>query len=424
MKFLSSGEKIRTLRNQLSLTQEDLQSEKITKGLISMIEADRRDITYDMASKLSEKFNKKADELNTILNIDEDYLMRTPNEDAELYCLNKLKNDDITEASIREVFKLAEEFDLLRVKAETYIKIGQIFSKKRNFEEACAGYDQAIKIYKSMQRNEKLAAIYLKMGLCKTKDFKYDTAIVYYNLSQYYSFVYDDVKTQKLCLYGLANCYRYLNRIDLALETIEKYLIVANVDDYYYNHAYNIQANCYESKGDYDKAIDIYKTLLEKSLDKDNVFISYVYNNLGLNYCYKNDFSESIKYFEMAEEIISKIDKSLLSHTLIEKSIVLLKQNIFVDAIKSVELGLKYAKQYNDIEYLIKGNYILADIYGNLKNIDKLVNVYIEMADLLIEHENKKDLNIIYNKLALIYLKQDKTALCEKYLLLSENLLK
>jgi len=53
MKFLSMGEKVQKLRDQLNLKQEDLVSENVTRGLISMIETGRREITYKTAIKLA-----------------------------------------------------------------------------------------------------------------------------------------------------------------------------------------------------------------------------------------------------------------------------------------------------------------------------------------------------------------------------------
>lgn len=180
MKFLTTGEKVKKLREQLNLTQEDLIAENVTRGLISMIETGRRDISYKTAVRLAEKFNEKAEELNIILNIDEGYLMRSPSEDAEIYCLNKLKNDDITQSTIDEIWTLIKQYDLLEVQAKTYFKFGEIDLEKKKFDKACANYDQAIKIYKSMGKNEKLGYIYERMGISKTRDLKYDTAIVYY----------------------------------------------------------------------------------------------------------------------------------------------------------------------------------------------------------------------------------------------------
>ncbi len=422
MKFLTTGEKVKTLREQLNLTQEDLQSEKVTRGLISMIETGRRDVSCKTAIRLSEKFNTKAEELNIILNIDDAYLMRSPSEDAEIYCLNKLKNDDITESTLKEIFELIEQYDLLLVRAKTYFKIGEMDEGKKNFDEACNNYDKAVKIYKALDKCEELGQVYLRMGISKGKNLQHDTAIVYFNSSQYYAFVYDDKKIQQSSLYNLANAYKKINKIDLALETAEKYLAISDETDQFYYFGFNIKAICYELNGDYNIAIDTYNDLITKISDNENHILGYIYNNLALNYCHKNNFEESLKYFEMAEKVLNELDKTLLSHTLIEKSNVFLKQNLNDDAIKTIKLGLKYAAEYKDMEYLLKGNYILADIYDKQSDTENLEKIYLQLIELLRASDDKNNLKSIYSKIALMYIKQGKSALCEKYLLLSTNL--
>ncbi len=422
MKFLSMGEKVQKLRDQLNLKQEDLVSENVTRGLISMIETGRREITYKTAIKLADKFNGKAEELNIILNIDEAYLMRSPSEDAEIYCLNKLKNDDITQSSIKEIFKLIEQYDLLFVQAKTYFKIGQINEEMKNFDEACINYDKAIKLYKIMDRCEELGQVYLRMGISKGKDLKHDTAIVYFNLSQYYGFVYDDKKIQQLSLYDLSNAYFYSNKIDMALETVEKYLAISDETDPFYNFGFNIKASCYELNGDYDKAIDTYNDLLTKISDNESPILGYVYNNLGLNYSHKNDFKESLKYFEMAEKFRSELDKVNLGVTLIEKSIVYINQNLYTEAIKTIDKGLNYVIEYNNIEYLIKGYYTLENIYDKLNNLVDLENIYMKLAELLKTNNDKNNLKSLYCRIASMYLNQNKIDLCKKYLSLSNGL--
>jgi tetratricopeptide (TPR) repeat protein len=422
MIFLTMGEKVRKLREQLDLKKEDLQTEDDSVGLISMIETGKKDLSYATAIRLAEKFRKKSCELNLVLNVDADYLMRSPNEDAELYCLGQLKNDEIAEDTIYEVLSLSEEYDLLQIKAKTYFKMGQINEEKKNYDDACKNYDDAIKIYKTMGKDKELDYIYLRMGSCKCKNLQYDTAIVYFNLSEYYSFVYDNIEVEKLSLYNLANAYKYLNKIDLALETVEKCLAISNEKDICYNYAINIKSNCYESKREYDKAIDTYNVLITKIADKKNPILGYVYNNLGLNYCHKNDFKESLRYFEMAEKFKMEFNKSTLSHSIIEKSSVFLRQHLYTDAIETIELGLKYAKEYEDMEYLLKGSYILCDIYDKTDDNENLEIVYLNLIELLKTTDNEHKLKAIYDKLALVYLKQGKIDLCKKYLLSSKDL--
>ncbi|MDD3225818.1 MAG: hypothetical protein PHX70_14160, partial [Clostridium sp.] len=176
------------------------------------------------------------------------------------------------------------------------------------------------------------------------------------------------------------------------------------------------------AKMEYDKEIEIYKEALLKITDRKNIFIGYAYNNLGRAYAAKNDFKESMKYFEIARKIIKELDKSLLSHNIIEKSEVLLKQNLFNEAIETAELGLKYAEEFKDVEYLLKGNYLLSDVYNKQKNYKNLESTYLKILKLLDTCEDKNNLKLVYTKLALMYLKQGNSKMCEKYLLLSINL--
>ena len=95
MEFLTPGQKIRNIRIKLNMNQQDLVSENITRPLISMIETGKRNLTYDTANTIMGKFNKKAKKLGIDLNIDIDYLLRHQYEDANIYCLQKLKNNNI-----------------------------------------------------------------------------------------------------------------------------------------------------------------------------------------------------------------------------------------------------------------------------------------------------------------------------------------
>ncbi|WP_026882885.1 helix-turn-helix domain-containing protein [Clostridium akagii] len=425
MHFLTTSEKIKKLRNQLFLKQEDLKDEKVTRGLISMIETDKRDLSPKAASKIADKFNEKAEKLNIVININEDYLLRSPKEDAEIYCLKKLKNAKVNRNIIDRVFKISKQFELIEVRAIGYFKLGEIFENEKDFLEACLSYNKSIEIYKDINKNKKLGYIHWKIGECKVKIMKYDSAIEHYHTSQYYCLACGDTKTMKLCLYSLANSYKKLNKIDTALTIIEEYLggCDENDDKQLYIEVNCIKATCYEAIDDYDTAADIYNVLLEKISDDKDVLVGYFYNNLGLDYFYKNNLKQSMFYFEMSEKFRFDIDKTNLAATLIEKSNVFIKQKKYIEAIKSIELGLTYAKNYNDMKYLLRGNYLLANIYNKSHNYKNLERIYLEIV-LLIKENGDNNLNSIYNKLAILCLEQGKFKECKEYLLLAEVLYK
>lgn len=173
---------------------------------------------------------------------------------------------------------------------------------------------------------------------------------------------------------------------------------------------------------DFNTAIAIYKYLLNEIIDPNNSSLGYIYNNLGLAYLNKNDFNNSLKYFNKAENFRINIDPGNLSHTIIEKSDVFIKQGLYANAIKLIESGLKLADSNDDYEYLVKGNYKLIHIYGSINDYSNLKKVCLNIITLLTELNKSIELVSIYTKLAIIYLDENNIEEAKKYLLMSQKL--
>jgi len=150
MKFLTNGEKLKNLRKYLKMKQEDLVDENLTRGLISMIEIGKREISNNVAIKIYNKFEQKAKILNIELEIDSNFLLRSPCEDAELYCLKKL-NEINKDENIKEIIEIADMFNLLKVKAMAYSKLGELFFNKKDYNKAFINYNYAIDIFKGIK---------------------------------------------------------------------------------------------------------------------------------------------------------------------------------------------------------------------------------------------------------------------------------
>ncbi|CUU50895.1 helix-turn-helix domain-containing protein [Clostridium beijerinckii] len=423
MKFLNSAQKLKSTRKYLKMKQEDLVDEKITRGLISMIEIGKRELTNNVASKLIEKFKKRAQELNIILEIDIDFLLRTPNEDAELYCLKKLREVN-KDTDIYEILEIANKFNLLNIKAIAYSELGEYNFNNKNYNEAFFSYNNSIDIFKNIKPNDKIPYLYLKIGLCKAILLNYTEALSFFNLSEQYSKIYNDKITLKRAIYNSAKCNVVLNKVETALKNIEIFLTLCNKTEDFtsYINANILKANCYEAIMDFNTAIAIYKYLLNEIIDPNNSSLGYIYNNLGLAYLNKNDFNNSLKYFNKAENFRINIDPGNLSHTIIEKSDVFIKQGLYANAIKLIESGLKLADSNDDYEYLVKGNYKLIHIYGSINDYSNLKKVCLNIITLLTELNKSIELVSIYTKLAIIYLDENNIEEAKKYLLMSQKL--
>ena len=418
MNFLTPGKKIKEIRKFLKMKQEDLQDENVSRGLISMIETDQRSLFEDVAIKLIFKFEQKAKILNITLEIDEFYLLRSPAEDAELYCLKKLEDSIIYE----DILEIANKFNLLEIKATFYSKKADISLDKKDYDKAFNYYIHSMSIYKDINQHEIIPYLYWKIGLCKAKSYKYNDALSYFDICERYSVMYKDTKTQQLVLYDIALCYKKIYKIDLALEYIEKYLLFSNFEDDFYFYANILKANCYEAIGNYDIVIEIYNFLLLNLSKFDESLLWYIYNNLGLVYLDKVDYKTSLEYFEMAEKSINQTIKFNLCHILIEKSELFFKQKLYTEAITTIKLGLIDAEIYRDNEYLLIGNYNLMHIYEHMDDIPNLIKIYLTIANLLRLNNNFSELTSIYIKLSLIYLNENRIEEAKQCLILSQRL--
>lgn len=420
MKFLTPGEKLKSTRKYLKMKQKDLVYENITRGLISMIEIEQRELSNNVASKLVEKFKERAKELDMLLEIDANFLLRSPSEDAELYCLKKFK--EVTkENDIIEILEIANKFDLLAIKAIAYSELGDYHFNNKNYSEAFFDYNNSIDLFKNIKQNEKIPHLYLKIGLCKAILLNYAEALSFFNISEQYAKTYNDQTTLKRALYNSAKCYVALNNEETALKNIEMFLTLFNKHEEYtsYINANILKANCYEVMRNFNVAVNIYTDLLNENIDSSNPALGYIYNNLGLAYLNKDDFNNSLKYFNKAEQFRINIDSSNLSHTLIEKSDLFIKQGLYKDAIALIESGLKLAESYIDYEYLIKGNYKLIDIYETLNDSSNLKKICSNIIVLLNPLNKYSELISIYTKLSIIYLDENNVNEAKKYLLMS-----
>ncbi|MBU3160309.1 helix-turn-helix domain-containing protein [Clostridium frigoris] len=150
MVFLTNAKKLKTIRIYLKMKQEDLVDENITRGLISMIETGKREISNNVALKIYNKFEQKAKLLDIELKIDSGFLLRSPSEDAELYCLKKL-NEINKDTDIKEIIEIADKFNLLKINVMAYAKLGEFFFYRKDYNQAFVNYNYAIDIFKKIK---------------------------------------------------------------------------------------------------------------------------------------------------------------------------------------------------------------------------------------------------------------------------------
>jgi HTH-type transcriptional regulator, quorum sensing regulator NprR len=418
MIFLTTGEKIRNLRKKYNMRQQELEDENITRAFISMIETGKRGLSKETAKLIATKINEKADNLGTPLNIDEDYLMRTPAEDAQVYCLQKLNNEP-THDEIDVIIDIAIKYELEQVEAQAYGIIGEYEFKSENYTKAFINYMISLDIYKNTDIKEHIAYIYNRLGLCKARQFEYIEAISFFGRACYYSTLTNDESNEKQGLYNIARSYKKLENYDKALEFVDIYIEKCDKDKEFneYIYASLLKAKCYSLKKNKDKALLVYNKLLEQFSNQEDELLWFVYKNMGDIYLDENNAEKSLEFFNKAEYVAEINDKKKLSITCLQKARLFIKTGALEEAVRFANRGLKISMERNDFEAIIEAHYRLIDIYTLKKDFPSLKMSYIKLIDIFKNNEKyKDDIVKIYSRLALLYLEQNDIEMCKKYL--------
>ncbi|KAA5806033.1 helix-turn-helix domain-containing protein [Thermoanaerobacterium thermosaccharolyticum] len=420
MEFLTPGEKVKKIRKMLKIKQRELQDENITRGFISMIESNRSRMSIDTAKKIAKKFNERAKELGINLNINGEYLLLTPNQEAEKYCFEKLNNNIELEhiKDINEIIEISEKYELTEIKIKAYIKRADLEFENHIYKKAFLDYHEALDILVNIGNTSLQAFLYNKLGRCKINEGDYIEALTYFNKALYYSLQINDLKTKKNAIYNIALCYKKLNKFDAAFEYIDEYLSLIDKNEEFTHYVYiNIlKANCYKDKKEYEKAINLYQDLIKEVNDADITLVGYIYSNLAEIYLEQSNFDKSLECFNIAEKIRRDNDMTNLHHTLIDKANVYIKNENYNEALKLLEEGINLSYRNNDIEYILRGNYMLTDIYKHLDDNKNLNNTYMKIIDVLENVNNEREIIKIFANLSLMNLEQGNAKECKDYL--------
>ncbi|MGH4123759.1 MAG: helix-turn-helix domain-containing protein [Clostridium sp.] len=421
MEFLTIGEKIKNLRKILGIRQEELTSIGVSRNFISMVENNKRKLSLKTAELLIEIFKSKSKEIGLDLDIDEKHLLKSPQEEAIEYCNEKI-NDTLLINEIDYLFDVCSRYNLSDILSTLYVKKGNMLYSIGKFSEAFTYYYDALIFYNSINSIEDKAFIYNKLGRCRLQMLEYFESLSFFTKAYNLSIIGNYKLVKKNSLYNMSLVYKKINKIDDALEHIKKYIDICDYDIDFFDiiDAKILEANCYSSKNQYNKSIQIYKEILNKKDQLKNTMLGNIYNNLALAYLEVNDCENSLFYFDKSQELRKVRDKSKLHRTLIDKSNVFIRIEKINEATNLLTKGFDMSVAYKDLEYTMLSFNMLEKIYIDLCNNKRLIYLYEEMLEILSSRENIQSVLLIYtkisNKLALINIENNDMEKCKNRL--------
>lgn len=404
MVFLTPGEKIKILRRELGIKQIELQEIGVSRNYVSMLESNKRNINRRLLRKIMSFFQEKANEKNIDIIINEDQILLSEKDEAQIYCEEVLNNDP-SFTQLQELIRICEKYQLYETLTIINIKLGDLLYGNALYNKAFIKYYNALELCNFHSNIKLKTKIYTLLGNCKIQCLNYEEALsylfkAYFNLSEY-----EDVEEYQRCIFNIAIAYKKTKEFDNALIYINKLVSICDpsISLHKYVDTIILEANCYIEQKQYQAAIRIYTQLLRVYESQLGAFLGFIYNNLGFIYLKLKEITKSIEYFDRAILIREKLDKTNLCHSIINKAEVFIETKDYEEAIKLLLNGLSLSISFNENEYILIAYKHLATIYTVQNDLSNLEKTYLNIIDIL-EESASPDLTEFYSKLSILYL--------------------
>lgn len=375
MKVISTGEKIKKLRLDIGLNQEDLTNDEITRSLISMIENNKRKLTYKTASVIAAILNQYYQNLGK--EITPDYLLETESQQAERLIkerLNEMKqllehpvpgNESAMEATLEGLIDFAKEWQLEAMEAELLAARGRLYYSTNRYNECLNPFFKALEYYVRVGEYGRISACYNFIGMAYYQLMLYGQAINYYQqseevLSRYAPEELERVKTHMI--HNKILCYQKLKQYDMVLKEIAVYKALENCPKEQQLSVLLIEGNTYRDLGNLEKAIKIYDRLITKHQKHLGDMRLLVYSNYAHALHRKGDYGESLKYIEIALQYKDESRPMDTVDLLLDSAQIHLSLGALVEAQQYANQAVLMAEQVNNIHLRIKAQLLLAKI--------------------------------------------------------------
>ncbi|MBI5542078.1 MAG: tetratricopeptide repeat protein [Bacteroidia bacterium] len=274
--------------------------------------------------------------------------------------------------------------------AGSLLNLGMIFRQQGNIPKALEYYHRALKLQIKINNKSGIATSYNNIGFVYDSQGEYLKAFEYYNKALNINKEIDDKVSIAICYSNIAFLYNSQSELFFTgskTERMKKGHIKAIE---YLNNAIKLQEEVGDKEGiasSMNSLGNLYETYGDPFCTETTA-ICYEQGQQKALDCY-------IKALELREEINNKVGIAISYESL---SSLMLKQNKINESFKYANLSLKVAKELGFPENIKDAAILLKNIHekrGEYKNAIEMYELYIQMRDSIVNHENKK---AIYKK--------------------------
>jgi diguanylate cyclase (GGDEF)-like protein len=285
-----------------------------------------------------------------------------------------------------------ESLDLLTTvrgnqkKADIYVRIGNLYKQKDEYEKALTYLSRALELSKSAKKDKKMADIFNSIGEVSYRLTNYDKALGFYLTSLKIREDINDKKGIADSLNTVGNIYFQLKNYSTALEYYERSLKIRLElkDDVAIGKSYNNIGNMYSTLSEYEKALDYYDKAIELYKKGGDLKLkSSVYNNIGIIYREKGDLESALENFKKALKLSKELDL-LYNHanTSNEAARTYLEMKNYDKAEEHLKAALAGGQKLSARNVVQESYQIFSELYSEKKDYEKAYEYYKLFANM------------------------------------------
>ncbi|WP_026476516.1 tetratricopeptide repeat protein [Alkaliphilus transvaalensis] len=431
MEVLTPGERVKKLRVELGLTQDDLANEAVSKSLISMIEKNKRGLTPSVAKIIANKLNTYYEAMNRKITPEE--LMETEGQRVcrevkeEIKHLQSIIDSGKVDAKLimpyfDKLLGITKEWDLTPEEMELIVLRGRLYYKTFQYVEALKDYSDALPYYLQVKDHYQVARIYNLMGTCNHMLMRIDQALNYY-LKSYDTVIENNIEnSERLIIESLANLvlsYRKLNQFDMALKYINLFKELGSAHSIYKKISDEIllaEGNTYRDIRNYEKATRIYDRLLSMEEDIDKNLLFLVYDNYATLYQEQGKDGAALACMEEALKMKDDIAPRYIPRGLLVQAKCQFILKKYDEAICTLNEGLILSKNLLDNEMIIKFQFALIQTFLENRDYNSVLYHLNNSETFMQQHDIKTEEKDLYSFYAEVYCRLGETDRAIEYI--------
>ncbi len=430
MEILSPGEKVKQLRKDIGLKQDDITDNQITRSLISMIENEKRILSPQTAKIIARKLNQYYKHGGKIITAD--YLMESKEAQVQRTIITQLesveelmkKSEQLDSTFVLEIFDrlmaLATQWSMKYHYSMVLMKRGDFYYQRAKYNQALMDFFNCLEHFLESKSYVDVSKIYSRIGSCYLMKLFIDEALLYYNRA--FAIAAENnlpnlKRIKMLTLYNSIICHRKVKKYDMALQFVQAFKELNYPDVNAWDQVIMMEANTYRDLGNFDKAETLYKKLLAKESDLSSNTLALTYNNLSVLYRKMDHYDQALVYANKTLDLMDCTDILIPPFLLCELAECYRDLKQFSTALSLLHRALEVSEESGQVENIIDIYLLLSEIHQSYFKDLQEAEAYLMKANQIVNELGiRSKYSEINYKIVSYYFNTNQLTQCKKYL--------